>query len=63
MKIDGGAIEFFQSLPDDLMVQIATNDWEALESLCVALTLDYQMVAEYYEKKTRTKKKKKGLAS
>lgn len=62
MKIDGNSIEFFQSLPDDLMVQIAINDWEALERLCVALTLDYQMVTEYYEKKT-SKKKKKDLAS
>jgi len=58
----GGSIEFFQSLPDDLMVQIAVNDWEALESLCIALTLDYQLVTEYYEKKS-SKKKKKDLAS
>jgi len=63
MKIDGGTIEFFQSLPDDLMVQIALNDWEALERLCVALTLDYQMVVEYYEREILTKKKKKDLAS
>lgn len=62
MKIDGNSIEFFQSLPDDLMVQIAINDWGALEHLCIALTLDYQMVTEYYEKKS-SKKKKKDLAS
>ena len=48
---NSGTIEFFQSLPDDLMVQIAINDWEALESLCIALTLDYQMVVEYYKQK------------
>lgn len=62
MKINGGAIEFFQSLPDDLMVQIVINDWEALESLCIALTLDYQIISEHYEKKS-FKKKKKDLAS
>jgi hypothetical protein len=55
MKLDGGALEFFQSLPDDLMVQIAINDWDALERLCVALSLDVQLIIEDAE---RVKKKK-----
>ena len=59
MKLDGGALEFFQSLPDDLMVQIAINDWDALERLCVALSLDIQLIIEDAErlKKKKTKKK------
>jgi hypothetical protein len=60
---NSGTIEFFQSLSDELMVQLALNDWEALESLCIALTLDHQMVVEYYKKEILTKEKKKGLAS
>lgn len=54
MKINGGAIEFFNSIPDDILVKIAENDWESLESLCIALTLDFQLLIE---------KGKKGLAS
>lgn len=55
MKMDGGALEFFQSLPDDLIVQIAINDWEALERLCIALSIDIQFIIEDAE---RLKKKK-----
>ena len=57
MKLDGGALEFFQSLPDDLMVQIAINDWDALERLCVALSLDIQLIIEDAER-LKTKKVK-----
>ena len=49
MKINGGAIEFFESIPDDLLNDIAINDWDALERLCVALTLDVQLVVEVIE--------------
>jgi len=40
------ALEFFFSIPDDVLVEIAENDWEALEKLCVALTLDLQTIRE-----------------
>jgi len=53
MKINGGALEFFQSLPDDILVKIAMYDWEALERLCNALTLDLQMLREEYEKEEK----------
>jgi len=53
MKINGGALEFFQSLPDDILIKIAMYDWEALERLCVALTLDIQMLREEYEKEEK----------
>jgi len=59
MKLDGGALEFFQSLPDDLMVQIAINDWDALERLCIALSLDIQLIIEDVERSKKKKLKKK----
>jgi hypothetical protein len=55
MKINGSALEFFQSLPDDIFMQIALNDRESLERLCVALTLDIQLMNEDAK---RLKKKK-----
>jgi hypothetical protein len=63
MKIDGGAVEFFQSIPDDLLTEIAIHDREALERLCIALTLDIQLVIEEAEQTKKSKKKKKSLAS
>jgi len=62
MKIDGGALEFFQSIPDDMLAQIAFHDRDSLERLCVALTLDVQLIIEEAERKN-SKKKKKNLAS
>jgi hypothetical protein len=55
MKLNGSALEFFQSLPDDIFMQIALNDRESLERLCVALTLDVQLMNEEAK---RLKKKK-----
>ena len=46
MNINNGALEFFLSIPDDMLVQIAEHDWESLENICVALTLDIQMLKE-----------------
>lgn len=46
MKIDGNAIDFFNSIPDDILAKIAFYDWEALERLCLALTLDIQLLKE-----------------
>ncbi len=46
MKIDGNAIDFFESIPDDILAKIAFYDWEALERLCIALTLDLQLLKE-----------------
>ena len=59
MKIDGGALEFFQSIPDDMLAQIAFHDRESLERLCVALTLDIQLIIEEAERIKKSKKKKK----
>jgi len=57
MKIDGGAIEFFNSIPDDVLAKIAEYDWDALERLCIALTLDVQLLTESLDRE------KKSLAS
>jgi len=49
MKINNSAIEFFENIPDDLLVDIAMNDWGALKRLCIALTLDVQLMVEAFE--------------
>lgn len=46
MKIKGGAFEFFETIPDDLLIQIAFEDWGSLKRLCIALTLDLQLLKE-----------------
>ena len=63
MKIDGGALEFFQTIPDDMLAHIAFHDRESLERLCIALTLDIQLIVEEAERIKNSKKKKKSLAS
>ena len=63
MKIDGGALEFFQTIPDEMLTQIALHDRDSLERLCVALTLDVQLIIEEAEREKNSKKKKKSLAS
>jgi hypothetical protein len=57
----GGAIEFFEALPDEVLIKIAAYDWAALERICVALTLDVQILNEELEKSS--KKRRKSLAS
>jgi hypothetical protein len=49
MKSKLSALSFFDSIPDDVLVNIAVNDWEALERLCMALTLDIQIIKEEIE--------------
>lgn len=58
MKIKGSSIDFFQSIPDEVLIKIAMYDWESLERLCVALTLDVQLLQESIDKTL-----KRGLAS
>ncbi len=63
MKLNGSALEFFQSMPDDILMQIALNDRESLERLCVALTVDVQLMVEDAKRMKKSKKVKKRLAS
>lgn len=46
MKIDGNSIDFFTSIPDEILAKIAFYDWEAMERLCLALTIDVQLLKE-----------------
>ena len=50
MKIDSTAIDFFISIPDEILAKIAFYDWEAMERLCLALTLDLQLMKESINK-------------
>jgi hypothetical protein len=42
-------LSFFDSIPNDVLVNIAMNDWESLKRLCIALTLDIQLIKEEIE--------------
>ena len=46
MKTKVSVLSFFDTIPDDVLVNVAVNDWEALERLCMALTLDIQIIKE-----------------
>jgi len=50
MKINSTAIDFFISIPDEILAKIAFYDWEALERLCIALTIDIQIMKESVNK-------------
>jgi len=41
-----GFIKFFYSIPDDVLVNIALNDWESLEALCAGLSIDLHLLEE-----------------
>ena len=47
------AVEFFNDMPDDLLIKLALYDWESLERICLALTLDTQMLKEKLAKKSK----------
>lgn len=36
-------IDYFFTLPDENLIMLAINDWDDLEMLCYALTLDLYM--------------------
>lgn len=46
VKIKSSPLDIFNSLPDDILTHIAANDFEALQELCIALTLDVQLLKE-----------------
>ena len=56
MRIKTNVLDILDSLPDELLVQIAINDPEALEELCMALTLESQLLKEKIPSKTKVKK-------
>ena len=54
MKPKNGVIESFQNIPNEVLTKIAMYDWESLERLCIALTLDVQI----HQESTKNKKKR-----
>jgi len=46
MNIDSRPLEFFETLPDEVLIDIAVNDWESLIAICMALSIDLQLIEE-----------------
>jgi len=53
MKIKNSSSDFFDDMPDELLVKLAIYDWESLERICMALTLDVQILKEKIGKKSK----------
>jgi hypothetical protein len=45
------ADEFFKTIPDKLLIEMAQYDWVSLHKICIALTLDLQLIKETEERK------------
>jgi hypothetical protein len=45
------ANEFFETIPDDLLISMALHDWSSLKKICIALTLDLQLIEEREKRK------------
>ena len=46
MKDNVSAWDYFISLPDELLIELALQDWSSLKQLCTALALDLQLSKE-----------------
>ena len=46
LKITGGVLNFFNNISDDILIELTQNDWDSLELLCSALTIDLQLLKE-----------------
>jgi hypothetical protein len=53
MKLKNKALDAFNSFPDELLIHIAQNDFEALEELCMALTLDIHLLKQKSKKSNK----------
>jgi len=42
---------FFKTIPDRLLIEMAQYDWVALQKICIALTLDLQLIEEQEKRK------------
>ena len=51
MKKKDSILDYFESIPDDDLIMLASLDWEALEAFCMLLTLDMEVQAEAEQKK------------
>ena len=50
MKFKDPAVEFFDSMPDQLLIKLAMYDWMSLYKICTALALDIQLLIEESER-------------
>ena len=50
MKSKDPAIEFFDSIPDQLLMKLAMYDWISLYKICISLSLDLQLLKEESER-------------
>lgn len=50
MKSKDPAIEFFDSIPDQLLIKLAMYDWMSLYKICTILALDLQLLEEEFDK-------------
>ena len=53
MTTKNSVVEFFNEMPDDLLVKLALKDWESLERICMVLTLDAQILEEKLARKSK----------
>ena len=49
-KLKDPAVEFFDSMPDQLLIKLAMYDWISLYKICTALALDLQLLKEESER-------------
>ena len=42
----GGVLSFFNNISDEVLIELAQNNWYSLELLCSALTIDLQLLKE-----------------
>ena len=48
--MESGVIEYINDLPDNILIELAEVDWEALEVLCMLMSVEMQL-----EKKSNIK--------
>jgi len=53
MTTKNSVVEFFNEMPEDLLVKLALKDWESLERICMVLTLDAQILEEKLVRKSK----------
>ena len=53
MTTKNSVVDFFNEMPDDLLVKLALKDWESLERICMVLTLDAQILEEKLARKSK----------
>ena len=45
--MESGVIEYINDLPDNILIELAEVDWEALEVLCMLMSVEMQLEKKY----------------